>query len=77
VYFASQGGYTPFEQVAMVGPDAVLTYSEMATEPTALLTQPSNYKFLTTLSCCFSLLTPLNLTYCYFWRKLPLEKQPA
>lgn len=33
VYFASQGGYTPFEQVARIGPDAVLTYSGMTMDP--------------------------------------------
>ncbi|MBE9169405.1 PRC-barrel domain-containing protein [Pleurocapsales cyanobacterium LEGE 06147] len=37
VYFASQGGYTPFEQVFAIGPDAVLTYSDLAIEPPATL----------------------------------------
>ncbi|BAZ05566.1 PRC-barrel domain-containing protein [Calothrix sp. NIES-3974] len=33
VYFASSAGYTPIEQVSIVGPDAVLTYSGLAMEP--------------------------------------------
>ncbi len=37
VYFASDAGYTPFEQVAMVGPDALLTYSEMVFTPPSSL----------------------------------------
>lgn len=37
VYFASDAGYTPFEQVATIGPDALLTYSEVAlTSPPSL-----------------------------------------
>lgn len=30
VYFTSNAGYTPFEQIATIGPDAVLTYSNLA-----------------------------------------------
>jgi uncharacterized protein YrrD len=37
VYFASSAGYTPLEQVSIVGPDAVLTYSDLATEPATTL----------------------------------------
>jgi len=33
VYFASDAGYTPFEQIATIGPDALLTYSELALTP--------------------------------------------
>lgn len=33
VYFASSAGYTPLEQVSIVGPDAVLTYSNLVMEP--------------------------------------------
>jgi uncharacterized protein YrrD len=33
VYFASDAGYTPFEQIAIIGPDALLTYSELAITP--------------------------------------------
>ncbi|EKQ67300.1 hypothetical protein OsccyDRAFT_3555 [Leptolyngbyaceae cyanobacterium JSC-12] len=33
VYFASSGGYTPLEQVSIIGPDAVLTYSDLTMEP--------------------------------------------
>lgn len=37
-YFASQGGYTPLEEVSTIGPDAVLTYSSLAVEaPTTKL----------------------------------------
>jgi sporulation protein YlmC with PRC-barrel domain len=32
-YFASDAGYTPFEQIAIVGPDALLTYSKLAIAP--------------------------------------------
>jgi uncharacterized protein YrrD len=32
-YFAGTQGYTPLEQVSVVGPDAVLTYSAMLEEP--------------------------------------------
>ncbi|MDW8203291.1 MAG: photosystem reaction center subunit H, partial [Cyanobacteriota bacterium SKYGB_h_bin112] len=33
VCFASSAGYTPLEQVSIVGPDAVLTYSSLVMEP--------------------------------------------
>ncbi|MBF2002069.1 MAG: PRC-barrel domain-containing protein [Synechococcales cyanobacterium M58_A2018_015] len=33
VYFGSHAGYTPLEQVSIIGPDAVLTYSGLAMEP--------------------------------------------
>jgi uncharacterized protein YrrD len=32
-YFAGKHGYTPLEQVSVVGPDAVLTYSSVLKEP--------------------------------------------
>ncbi len=37
VYFASSGGYTPLEQVSIIGPDAVLTYSDLVMEPATML----------------------------------------
>ena len=37
VYFANSAGYTPFEQVSMIGSDAVLTYSSLAMEPSTAL----------------------------------------
>lgn len=36
-YFAGGQGYIPLEEVALVGPDAVLTYSGMVVEPPATL----------------------------------------
>lgn len=36
-YLAGSQGYTPLEQVALVGPDAVLTYSDMVVDPPATL----------------------------------------
>ncbi len=32
-YFASDAGYTPFEQIATIGPDALLTYSQLTVAP--------------------------------------------
>ncbi|WOB43939.1 photosystem reaction center subunit H [Thermoleptolyngbya oregonensis NK1-22] len=37
VYFASSAGYTPLEQISLIGPDAVLTYSDYAVEPSVSL----------------------------------------
>lgn len=37
VYLAGRGGYTPLEQVSVIGPDAVLTYSSSVFEPTGNL----------------------------------------
>lgn len=33
VYLAGTQGYTPLEQVEVIGPDAVLTHSRVVTEP--------------------------------------------
>ncbi len=35
VYFAGGEGYTPLEQISVIGPDAVLTYSNSVFEPTS------------------------------------------
>ncbi len=37
VYLAGQKGYTPLEQVSVIGPDAVLTYSSSVFEPSSNL----------------------------------------
>lgn len=37
VYFASDAGFTPFEQIATIGPDALLTYSELVLTPPPFL----------------------------------------
>jgi uncharacterized protein YrrD len=55
VYFASDAGYTPLEQVAMIGPDALLTYSELA------FTSPPSLRRLHQMAVCTpSLSTPLG-----------------
>lgn len=37
VYLASSAGYTPLEQISLIGPDAVLTYSDFVVEPSMSL----------------------------------------
>ncbi len=37
VYVASDAGYTPLEQIAAIGPDALLTYSDLVLSPAASL----------------------------------------
>lgn len=54
VYLAGEEGYTPLEQVSVIGPDAVLTYSSRVFEPT------SNLRRLNRMQVSSSMSDPLG-----------------
>lgn len=54
VYLAGQESYTPLEQVSVIGPDAVLTYSSNVFEPS------SNLRRLNRMQVSFPISDPLG-----------------
>ena len=50
VYLAGRGGYTPLEQVSVIGPDAVLTYSSSIFEPSSNLRRLNRMEVISSMS---------------------------